>query len=79
MCCVGGCGGVCMCWRMKKMGVDLKVVLPEHCKYMYSPSMCINVCVGVYMRVCMGEGVYIKQIICTCCGGDPPARVWTSQ
>ena len=59
------------------MGMDLKVTL--HRQYMYFRSMCISVCGWVSASVCMGEGVYIKQIICTCCGGDPPARVWTSQ
>ena len=41
------------------------MTLPEHNKYMYLPCMCISVCgfVGGYMRVCVGEGVYIKQII----------------
>ena len=53
---------------MKK---KMEVTLPE-----YSTCMCV-LCVCRW--VCVGEGVYIKQIICTCCGGDPPARVWTSQ
>ena len=45
---------------MKKMDMDLNVTLPEHSKYMYSPStvyvyQCVWVggCVRVYMQVCV--------------------------
>ena len=48
----------------------------QNIEYVYQ---CVWVCGCVHASVCMGEGVYIKQIICTCCGRDPPARVWTSQ
>ena len=43
--------GVCMCWRMKKMGMDLKVIYQNTasiCTY----QVCVSVCVGGWVCTC---------------------------